>query len=183
LPLALIPAFDDMGWNLANNHSNQRIFAVVTLAAITVLNIFGVRLVAIINNTGVLFEILGMVVFAFVLALFHHHQSAAIVFHTGGTSLTTGTFLVAMFMSLFVIYGFDTAGTLAEETKDPRREAPKAVLASVIGAFIIGAIFLWAVLMAIPNLHEAVTGFFGPVQIIDAATNSTEANPSLFSTF
>src|SRR5256885_5249446 len=91
LPLALIPAFDDMGWNLANNHSNQRIIAVITLAAITVLNIFGVRLVAIINNTGVLFEILGMVVFAFVLALFHHHQSAAVVFHTGGASLTTRT--------------------------------------------------------------------------------------------
>jgi len=39
----------------------------------------------------------------------------------------------AMFMSLFVIYGFDTASTLAEETRDPRREAPKAVLASIIG--------------------------------------------------
>ena len=44
---------------------------------ITIMNIFGVRLVAIVNNTGVLFEILGMVVFAFVLALFHHHQSGA----------------------------------------------------------------------------------------------------------
>src|SRR5713226_6169842 len=69
LPVALIPAFNDMGWKLAGTHSNQRIIAVITLAAITVLNIFGVRLVAIINNTGVLFEILGMVVFAFVLAL------------------------------------------------------------------------------------------------------------------
>ena len=50
------------------------------------LNIFGVRLVAIVNNTGVLFEILGMVVFAFILALFHHHQSGAVIFHTGGTT-------------------------------------------------------------------------------------------------
>src|SRR5438876_2300602 len=80
LPLALIPAFNNMGWNLANSLHNQRIMAIVTLVAITVLNIFGVRLVAIINNTGVLFEILGMVVFAFVLALFHHHQSGAVIF-------------------------------------------------------------------------------------------------------
>ena len=109
LPFALIPAFNNMGWNLANNHSNQRWIAVITLVAITVLNIFGVRLVAIVNNTGVLFEILGMVVFAFIVALFHHHQSAGVIFHTSGTSLTTGTFLVAMFMSLYVIYGFDTA--------------------------------------------------------------------------
>src|SRR2546426_2098136 len=91
LPLALIPAFNNMGWNMANSLHNQRIFAIVTLVVITVMNIFGVRLVAIINNTGVLFEILGMVVFAFVLALFHHHQSAAVVFHTRGTSPTTRT--------------------------------------------------------------------------------------------
>jgi urea carboxylase system permease len=168
LPLALIPAFNNMGWNIANTLHNQRIIAILTLVAITVLNIFGVRLVAIINNTGVLFEILGMVVFAFVLALFHHHQSAGVIFHTGGTSLTTGTFLIAMFMSLFVIYGFDTAGTLAEETRDPRREAPKAILASVIGAFVVGGVFLYACLLAIPNLGAAIKGPFGPADIIDA---------------
>jgi urea carboxylase system permease len=168
LPLALIPAFNNMGWNLANSLHNQRIMAVITLVVITILNIFGVRLVAIVNNTGVLFEILGMVVFAFVLALFHHHQSGAVIFHTGGTSLTFGTFLVAMFMSLFVIYGFDTASTLAEETKDPRREAPKAVLGSIAGAFVIGGIFLFAMLLAIPDLGAAIKGGFGPAQIIDA---------------
>lgn len=168
LPLALIPAFNNMGWSVHNTLHNQRIFAIVTLIAITILNIFGVKLVAIINNTGVLFEILGMVVFAFILALFHHHQSASVVFHTGGTTLTTGTFLVAMFMSLFVIYGFDTAGTLAEETRDPRREAPKAIIGSILGAFIIGAIFLFAMLLAIPNLRDGIKNGFGPAQIIDA---------------
>jgi urea carboxylase system permease len=168
LPLALIPAFNNMGWNLANSLHNQRVIAIITLCIITVMNIFGVRLVAIVNNTGVLFEILGMVVFAFVLALFHHHQSAGVIFHTGGTSLTTGTFLVAMFMSLFVIYGFDTAGTLAEETKDPRREAPKAIIGSILGAFVIGGIFLYAMLLAIPNLKDAIKGGFGPAAIIDA---------------
>ncbi len=168
LPLALIPACNNMGWDIANTLHNQRIFAIVTLCMITVMSIFGVKLVALVNNTGVLFEILGMVVFAFVLALFHHHQSGAVVFHTGGQSLTFGTFLVAMFMSLFVIYGFDTAGTLAEETRDPRREAPKAIIGSIVGAFLIGAVFLFAMLLAIPNLGDAIKNGFGPAQIIDA---------------
>jgi len=168
LPLALIPAFNNMGWNLANDHSNQRWIAVITLIAITIMNIFGVRLVAIVNNTGVLFEILGMVVFAFVLALFHHHQSAGIIFDTGGTDLTVGTFLVAMFMALYVIYGFDTASTLSEETKNPRREAPRAVIGSVIGAFVIGGIFLYAMLLGIPDLNTAIKEGWGPAQIIDA---------------
>jgi amino acid transporter len=168
LPAALIPAFNNMGWNLANDHHNQRIIALITLAAITVMNIFGVRLVAIVNNTGVLFEILGMVVFAFVIALFHRHQSGAVIFHTGGTDLTFGTFLVAMFMSLYVIYGFDTASTLAEETRSPRTQAPKAVIYSVIGAFVIGAVFLYAMLLGIPDLKTAIKEGWGPANIIDA---------------
>src|SRR5207237_8068810 len=69
-----------------------------------------------------------------------------------------GVFFAAMFMSLFVIYGFDTASTLAEETKNPRVEAPKAVLGSVVGAFIIGTIFLLALIIAIPNMQKFVAG-------------------------
>jgi amino acid transporter len=133
------------------------------------MSIFGVKLVALVNNTGVLFEILGMVVFAFIVALFHRHQSAGVIFHSQGQSLTTGTFLVAMFMALYVVYGFDTAATLAEETRNPRKEAPKAVLGSIIGAFVIGGIFIWAVLMAIPgSLDDGVKNALGPAQIIDA---------------
>jgi amino acid transporter len=111
--------------------------------------------VAFVNNTGVVFEILGMVVFALILLLFYHHQSFSTFtdFSLLGSGFQNqaGVFLAAMFMSLFVIYGFDTASTLAEETKNPRREAPRAVLAAIIGAAIIGAIFLVAVIIAIPG--------------------------------
>src|SRR5438309_2327165 len=155
LPYALIPAFNNMGWNLRLDSTNERWIAVITLIAITVMNIFGVRLVALVNNTGVMFEVLGMVVFAFIVALFHHHQSAGVIFHTQGTSLTGGTFVVAMFMALYVIYGFDTASTLSEETKSPRTEAPKAVIGSVIGAFVIGGIFLYAMLLGILAIFRA----------------------------
>jgi amino acid transporter len=128
----------------------------------------------------VVFEILGMVVFAVFLAALHNHQGVGVVFKTGGAKINPSTFLVGMFMSLFVVYGFDTASTLAEETKDPRREAPKAVLASIIGAFVIGAIFLLGTLMAIPDLKEAVSGGFGPTTIIESAFNSALANTYLF---
>src|SRR2546423_3854699 len=101
LPIALIPAFNNMGWSLSSSVHNQRWIALITLGLITVMNVFGVRLVAIVNNTGVLFEILGMVIFAFVVALFHHHQSGGVVFHTGGARLTTGTVLVALVMLVF----------------------------------------------------------------------------------
>lgn len=169
LPLALIPALDGMGWHITNNLHNQRIVALIAMLVVTLLNIYGVRAVALINNVGVLFEILGMVVFAFVMALFHNHQGVGVIFDSGGTNVTVSTFLIAMFMSLFVIYGFDTAATLAEETRNPRREAPRAVLYSILGAFVIGGIFIWATLMAVPGtLSSGVKDALGPAQIIDA---------------
>jgi urea carboxylase system permease len=169
IPLALIPALNGLGWHgLGLTLHTELVVALITLVVITVLNIYGVRLVALINNTGVLFEILGMFVFALILIAFHNHQGFGVVTKTDGLPVTPSTFLVAMFMSLFVIYGFDTASTLAEETRDPRRAAPKAVLYSIIGAFVIGGVFLLGTLMSIPNLHGAVKGAFGPAQIIEA---------------
>ena len=170
LPLALIPALNGLGWHSLNAASlhTQLVVALITLVVITVLNIYGVRLVAVINNTGVLFEILGMFVFALVLLAFHNHQGFHVVTNSAGFQVNGSSFLAAMFMSLFVIYGFDTASTLAEETRDPRRAAPKAVLFSVIGAFIIGGVFLLGALVAIPNLGAAVKDAYGPAQIIEA---------------
>src|ERR1700721_1495370 len=126
LPLALIPALNGLGWHSLNplRLNTQLVVALITLVVITVLNIYGVRLVSIINNTGVVFEILGMFVFALVLMAFHNHQGFSVVTKSAGIPVNGSTFLAAMFMSLFVIYGFDTASTLSEETKDPRGAAP-----------------------------------------------------------
>ena len=182
LPLALIPALNGLGWHSLNAASlhTQLVVALITLVVITVLNIYGVRLVAIINNTGVVFEILGMFVFALILMAFHNHQGFKVVTNSAGFHVNGSTFLAAMFMSLFVIYGFDTASTLAEETRDPRRNAPKAVLFSVIGAFIIGGVFLLGTLVAIPNMGAAVKGAFGPAAIIEANFSTGFATLYLF---
>ena len=182
LPLALIPALNGLGWHSLNPASlhTQLVVALITLVVITILNIFGVRLVSLINNTGVVFEILGMFVFALVLLAFHNHQGFHVVTNSAGLPVKGSTFLAAMFMSLFVIYGFDTASTLSEETKDPRRAAPKAVLYSVIGAFIIGGVFLLGTLVAIPHLGFAVKNAWGPAQIIEANFSTGFATLYLF---
>jgi amino acid transporter len=181
LPIALIPAIYGLGWHLTATLDTQLVVALITLAVITVLNIYGVRLVSLINNTGVVFEILGMFVFAIVLMAFHNHQGFHVVTNSAGFHVGPSSFLAAMFMSLFVIYGFDTASTLSEETKDPRRAAPKAVLYSVIGAFIIGGVFLLGALVAIPNLHTATSGVgWNPAQVITANFPTAFATLYLF---
>src|SRR4029453_8232410 len=192
LPIALLPALNSMfGWSLNTDlgSADQRVTALITLALITILNIYGVRLVAIVNNTGVVFEILGMVVFAIFLAIVHNNQGVGVFLDSDKNGnifqfpapLSASFFLVGMFMSLYVIYGFDTASTLAEETRNPRQGAPKAVIAAVIGSFLIGAGFLWGVLIAGPDMEEAVTSFAtGPQQVIEGVMSTFGATLYLF---
>jgi len=193
VPLVLIPLLNSLGMDVPNTLDSQRNVAALVLLSTTLLSIFGVRLVAIVNNTGVVFEILGMVVFALVLLFFYAHQSPGVIFDTSqlsaGGANPFGTFFAAMFMSLFVIYGFDTASTLAEETKNPRREAPRAVIAAIIGAAIIGAIFLFATLLAIKgNIGDYVTAIGAgkaapPVDIITGNLPKWAADLYLFVVF
>jgi urea carboxylase system permease len=177
LPFTLVPLLhDNFGWVL--DPGTEVKIALITLIVTTALNIAGVRLLALINNIGVVAEIFGMFVFALILLVASHHQSLGVFFNTAGTEHTpgsgagyTGVFLAAMFMSLFVIYGFDTAGSLGEETKNPGREAPRGVLLSIGLSFIAGLLFLGAAILAIPNvtkimadpnpLPDIITGAFG----------------------
>src|SRR5204863_7447440 len=136
----------------------------VGLAALlttTLITIEGVRLLALLNNIGVGAEILGMVVFALILLFFANHQSPAVLFDTAPTAgLADGNyfavFLVGMFMALFVVYGFDTAGTFGEETVDASRQAPRGVLSAIWLSGIVGAIFLLAVTLSFKDVGAAV---------------------------
>ena len=109
LPLALIPALNGLGWHSLNAASlnTNLVIALITLVVITVLNIYGVKLVSIINNTGVVFEILGMFVFALVLMAFHNHQGFSVVTNSAGIPVNGSTFLAA-----FIIGGVFLLGTL-----------------------------------------------------------------------
>ncbi len=61
-----------------------------------------------------------------------------------------------MFMAMFVVYGFDTAGTFGEETVDASRQAPRGVLSSIWLSGIVGAIFLLAVTLSFKDIAAAI---------------------------
>ena len=135
--------------------------SLVTLLTTTLINAFGVRLLSLLNNIGVGTEILGMVVFALILLFFANNQSPSVLFDSAGTEAATGgnylpAFALGMFMALFVVYGFDTAGTFGEETVDAGRQAPRGVLWSVAISGIVGTVFLIAVILAIPDMPAAI---------------------------
>jgi amino acid transporter len=135
--------------------------SLIALALSTLVNAFGVRLLAFLNNIGVAAEILGMIVFALVLLIFANHQPISVIFDTSYTSNLAGgnyfpVFLVGMFLALFVVYGFDTAGTFGEETVDAARQAPRGILAAIWLSGIAGFLFLLGVILSFKDIPAAV---------------------------
>ncbi len=131
--------------------------ALVTLLITTIFNAFGVRLVSILNNIGVATEILGMLVFAIVLLIFANNQPVSVLTQTFGAEQAQNgnmpaTFALAFFMSIFILYGFDTAGTFGEETVDAARQAPRGVLSSVLVSGVVGVVFLLAIILSIKDI-------------------------------
>ena len=173
VPIPLLAIFPNIPATILGLN-NTVFIALVAIILCTLINIAGVRLVSIINNIGVAAEIIGMFGFALILLLFHNHQPASFLFTGPQTSLQSpgnewtpgfgvtyaGAFIAALFMSLFVIYGFDTAGTLGEETRNPQKNAPRGVLWSIGLSFIAGLLFLGGTLLSIKN-YPKIEGIKG----------------------
>ncbi|MGB0071111.1 MAG: amino acid permease [Isosphaeraceae bacterium] len=80
-----------------------------------------------------------------------------------GCAARLSALFAAAVMPSYVLYGFDTAGTLAEETRDPRRRAPWAILRAISAAGLAGALLIIAGLLALsdpamPELGEITGG-------------------------
>lgn len=158
---------------------NMHVFiAMTTLVLTTLINAFGVRLLALLNNIGVATEILGMVVFALILLFFANNQPVDILFSFEGTEAAQNgnlfaTFLLGLYMSIFIVYGFDTAGTFGEETLDPGRQAPKGVLSSILISGAVGVVFLLGVILAAPSIPDAIAeGLAGGFPIATIITST-----------
>ena len=98
----------------------------------TIVNMLGVKIMARVNNFGVMAELIGASILV-ILLLFHITRGPGVVLHSMGLGAGHswgyfGAFIIGGIMSAYVMYGFDTAGTLAEETNDPRRAAPPAII-------------------------------------------------------
>jgi amino acid transporter len=152
--------------------------ALTTLLITTLINAYGVRLLAVLNNIGVATEILGMLVFALVLLFFANSQPVSVITDFAGTEAAqngnlVATFALGLFMSIFILYGFDTAGTFGEETVDASRQAPRGVIASVLASGLVGLIFILAVILAIPSvpdtIEEGLAGGFPIATVITAS--------------
>ncbi len=128
----------------------------------TVINALGVKLMAMINSAGVFIELIAAVLIAIILAA-SSTRGPSVFFSTNGYGAGEsggylGAFLIASLASGYVMYGFDTASSLGEETVEPRRTAPKAILRAILASFVIGGAILVFAVMSAPDLNDPKIG-------------------------
>lgn len=145
--------------------TNAVILGTVLILFTTIVNALGVRLMAMINSAGVFIELIAACLIAIILAC-NIVRGPAVFFSFSGYGAGQsggylGAFLVASLASGYVMYGFDTASSLGEETLEPRRTAPKAILRAILASFVIGGAILVFAIMSAPNLADPQIGSSG----------------------
>ena len=144
---------------------NAILLGSILIVISTMINVRGIKLLAIINNIGVFAELVGIIVLLVLLYLKRVRSPVEAVVHikyigsaiNGFPSLKLLMAASALTAS-YVLYGFDTAGTLAEETHDPRKKAPRAILQALLAAGFAGLLVLLFALMAVPDLGNPDLG-------------------------
>jgi urea carboxylase system permease len=144
--------------NAHDSATNAVILGAGLVFLTTLINALGVRLMAIINSAGVFIELIAAVLIALILG-FHAVRGPAVFFSAHGFGADQpggfgGAFLVASLASGYVMYGFDTASSLGEETLEPRRTAPRAILRAVLASFVIGGAILVFAVLSVPHLDD-----------------------------
>ncbi|MFG3284463.1 APC family permease [Streptomyces sp. NPDC048111] len=157
--------------------ANAVLLGTVLILFTTVVNAFGVKLMATINSAGVFIELIAAVVLIGLLAAHITRGPSALVQTAGygqGQSLGyLGAFLTASLASAYVMYGFDTASSLGEESIDPSRNAPRAILRALIASFLLGGLILLFALLAAPDLHAKELSVDGLQYVVKAALGHT----------
>ncbi|WP_435017168.1 amino acid permease [Tundrisphaera sp. TA3] len=141
---------------------NAVILGTGLIAFSTLINAVGVKLLARINNVGVFAEMAGAIILAILLFTAVRRGSSVVLDTQGrGEGLAWGyfaPFCAAALTPSFVMYGFDTAGALAEETDNPRKRAPRAILGALAAVGIMGTLLLLGALRAAPDLRDPALG-------------------------
>lgn len=167
--------------------ANGVLLATVLIVFTTLVNAFGVKLMARINSAGVFVELLFAVLLVVFLA-FHFVRGPSVVTETNGTeaghsSGYLGAFLIAGIASSYVMYGFDTAASLGEESLNPHRNAPKAILRALVASFVLGGLIILFALMAVGNIHAPELGTVGLQYVLTDALGPAIGRVFLFVVF
>jgi amino acid transporter len=128
--------------------NQQVLWAFAILAVTTLVNGIGLNPLKYVVNVGIVAECIASVLIGLLLLLFFRHHPFSFLWEGLGADVSFGGnyfagFLAAIAIGGWAFVGFDSCGSVSEETVDPMRRVPRAILyslSSVAAVIILNAI-------------------------------------------
>lgn len=154
--------------------------AVVMIAIASVINLFGAQLLSKAATVGLVAEFCGGLLVGLYLLFFHHRQPISAIFHHQGAGGPNAhylsAFLAAGLMAIWIFFGFEACGDVAEEVRDPGRRVPRAMMMTLAMGGLVSFVLTLGLILAVPSLPDVVSGKDGdPATTILAASFGTVA--------
>jgi len=146
------------GWN---SPAAVKGVTLAIIAVVAVVHLCGIRLAAMINDVGVWTELVGVVAATgvFISLAFLREADPTVLASTvtspGGPAAGIGGWALSLLLGAWCLTGFEAAADLAEETRQPRRVVPRAMLTSLGAAGLLGGLLLAGLVLIAPDLEAA----------------------------
>jgi amino acid transporter len=129
----------------------------------TLMNLVGRTALNIFMGASIAAEVIGSIGIGTVLLFFHNEHGLGDLFDSFGAGAGSGGYLWAGFLAAvgfigWTYVGFDTAASIAEEAKEPRRDIPKAVILSLVTVAVVVSYASLALILAIPDYGAVISG-------------------------
>ncbi len=183
-----INAFGSLQWGWSTAHWVTILIYVIVLFVHGLLNQFGIRLVALLNDISVWWHILGVLIIVSVLAFVpaHHlpaHDVFTGLFNNSGLNIGWWYILpVGLLLAQYTFTGYDASAHMTEETNKAATAGPRGIVMSIVVSLFAGWVLLIGMTFAIQGriggpryLLAAAAGPAAPAQIWQDAIGLTGA--------
>lgn len=133
---------------------------VITL--VTIIHLSGIKVASIINNLGVYAELTGVILIIFALAIIwifagmvDSKNLFVAVNGLSGKAAGITSFSLSLLLGAWCLTGFEAAADLAEETKSPGKNVPRAVLISQISAVLAGFLIIVFLVLSAGDIGQS----------------------------
>jgi amino acid transporter len=125
------------------------------------INHFGIRLVARLNDFSVTVHVVGVIVIVGALTLFAPKQPLGYFFERV-TYNDQGwpywfAFVIGLLQAQWTYTGYDASASVSEETVDPRRRVPWGIVMAVVVSAVVGYALLLALTLAIADVPSVLS--------------------------
>jgi amino acid transporter len=123
-------------------------------------NLFGSKILSRVTELGVWAGLIGLAVCGIYLLLFARVQSFDVLFESygAGDGNRTGALSTASLIGIWIFFGHEACGDLAEEVKDAGRQVPRAMILTMLVGGVSALLIALGMILAVPDMAAAVSG-------------------------